>query len=373
MKLISYLGAAAFLARVLADYLIELDAQAFGWLEPEIAAIPLAVGALFFFVAVHALGVRWFGRFQVGMCALVGVAILILVIPGLFAVDPANLRPLFPQGAGGFLAALPPLFFAFAAFESLAHTAGEVRDSTRRLPSVFLRGIAASTAIFVALSWVAFGVMPAAELAASDAPMAAAAAVYLPAGSASIVTLGGVLAVATSLNATLMVPGRLALTLERDGFLPAWFGGVHALRGTPTPGLVATLAVALILLLTGQFVLALNIAVLALQFVYAIHALALICLPRSNPQLWDEVTRAAARGRLSARWLSCGAWMALAAMTSLILVQLLQDVRHIADTSFVERYRSQSLTSLELLFCWGVLGLVLAQRRRPRARTRSIA
>src|SRR5262249_12787505 len=143
-----------------------------------------------FFYVVHAAGVRWFGRIQVAMCALLGVSIVVLVLPGLFAIRPGNYVPFFMHGASGFAASLPPLFFAYAGFESLAQTAGEVQDSTPHLPRIFARGILIATCAYFLMSVVAFGVLPGDHLAKSPAPMVDVAAVYLPVGAAWFVGLG---------------------------------------------------------------------------------------------------------------------------------------------------------------------------------------
>src|SRR5439155_3360567 len=103
---------------------------------------------------------------------VVGVWIGVLVLPGLFAIRPGTYRPFFTHGVSGFAAALPPLFFAYAGFESLAQTAGEVKDSTRRLPGIFVRGIAATTVVYLLMSVVAFGTLPGERLRGSAAPMA---------------------------------------------------------------------------------------------------------------------------------------------------------------------------------------------------------
>src|SRR5205823_11080783 len=154
--------------------------------------LPFAVASLVAFYAIHVAGVRWFGRIQVWMCALLGLSLIVLIAPGVFAIRPTNYRPFFTHGAIGFAASLPSLFFAYAGFESLAQTAGEVRDSTHRLPRIFLRGILMTTVIYFLMSAVAFGVLPGAELRRSAAPMAEAASRYLPIGAAWFVTFGAV-------------------------------------------------------------------------------------------------------------------------------------------------------------------------------------
>jgi amino acid transporter len=277
---------------------------------------------------------------------VLGASIVVLVVPGLFAVRPANYEPFFTHGFRGFAASLPPLFFAYAGFESLAQTAGEVRDSTKRLPRVFLRGISATMLIYILMSVVAFGVLDAQHLAASSAPMSAAASRYLPFGSAWIVTLGAIMAITTSLNATMLVPSRVAIMLAEDQVAPAWLGTISPRTGTPVAGLTMTLVAALILLLSGQISLALNIAVFALVVLYFLHSIALLLLPRMNPALYAEVT-----ARVSRRIQVAAAVVSIVAMGFIIAVQAIE-----------------SSATIELAFCWAALGAVMYALRVPRRR-----
>ncbi len=332
LKIISYTGALAYLARALADYVVELTGRG--------AKTPIAVAGLLFFYVIHVAGVRWFGRIQVWMCALLFLSILVLVVPGLFAIKVANYRPFFTHGFAGFAASLAPMFFAYAGFESLAQTAGEGRDSTRRLPRIFLTGITATTIIYLLMTVVALGVLPGSRLATSSAPMADAAAQYLPVGVAAIVTLGAIMAVATSLNATFIVPSRVAIMLAQDRLAPRWLGRVSPRTGTPIIGLTITCAGALALLLTNQISLALNIAVYALVLLYFIHSLALLLLPRLNRPLFDSVTVA----------IPLGVQRAMAVLSMLSMAALLTLL---------------TLPTIELLLGWSAVGAVLyfASRR----------
>src|SRR6184192_104900 len=117
LKIISYVGAGAYLASALADYIIELTGRRF---SGPLVHQSLAVGSLFFFYVIHLVGVRWFGRIQVGMCVLLGLSIFVLVIPGLFAIHTANYSPFVTHGVNGFALSLAPIFFSYAGFESLA-------------------------------------------------------------------------------------------------------------------------------------------------------------------------------------------------------------------------------------------------------------
>jgi APA family basic amino acid/polyamine antiporter len=359
LKIIAYVGAGAYLASALADYIIELSGRRVG---SEIHQA-LAVGSLLFFYVVHVVGVRWFGRLQVGMCVLLGLAIVVLVVPGLFAIKPANYQPFLTHGWKGLAASLVPLFFSYAGFESLAQTAGETKDSTQRLPMVFLRGISLTALIFVLMSVVAFGVLPLSQLQASRAPMTDVAATYLPWGAASFVTLGAIMAITTSLNPTLIVPSRLALILVEDRLAPGWLGFVNPRTATPVRALTLTAAACVVLLLSKQLSLALNVAVFALILLYFMHSLVFLMLPSRNPQLNSQITIGLPI------WLQRGAaLLSVLAMGGLIVVQVIQDLTTLGTTTLSDRISKHSLTSLELIVVWSAIGAllyVLVRSRKP--------
>jgi amino acid transporter len=351
LKIISYVGAGAFLSDALADYTIQLFGGKPG---PGTVHMALAIGSLLFFYSVHVIGVRWFGRIQVIMCALLGLSIVVLVVPGLFYLHSSNYQPFITHGFKGFAASLVPLFFSYAGFESLAQTAGEVKDSTRRLPIVFLKGITATALIYVLMSIVSFGVLPGAQLQASSAPMSAVATVYLPWGTASFVTFGAIMAITTSLNGTLIVPSRLALMFVQDRLAPSWIGRVNERTRTPIVTLTLTFIACAALLISKQMALALNIAVFALVLLYFLHSLAFLLLPYWNAQLWREVTV-----NIPA-WLQRAATvLSLITMGILIVVQVVQDSDILRTQTLRERIANQSLTGLELAIVWSLIGVAL--------------
>jgi APA family basic amino acid/polyamine antiporter len=350
LKIISYVGALAYLALSLAEYFVEISG---GLLRAE-DRMAVALGSLVFFYVVHVAGVRWFGRIQVLMCGLLGLSMVVLILPGLFAIRFAHYRPFFTHGLSGFAASLPPLFFAYAGFESLAQAAGEVKDSTRRLPRIFAKGIAVATLAYFLMSAVAFGVLPGERLAGSSAPMVEVASVYLSGAAAWFVGLGAVMALATSVNATMLVPSRLGVMLARDRLAPAWLGAIARTTGTPAVGLTLTLAASAALLVSGQISLALNIAVFALVLLYCLHSLALLLLPRANPVLFASVTI-----RIPPVVQVCAAVLSMLAMGVLIGEQVIEDAASLARLSLRERIANHSLTTLELCAIWAAVGTAI--------------
>jgi amino acid transporter len=356
LKIISYIGAGAYLANAMAGYLIALSGNR---INAQRFQLPLALTALVVFYLIHVIGIRWFGRFQVLMSAQKCLALLVLIGPGLFVLHSSNYVPFFTHGAGGFGASLLPLFFAYAGFESIAQTAGEVKDSTRRLPRILLRGITITALFYVFTSVVTFGVLPGGRLQTSSAPMAEVASIYLPSSAAIFVTIGAIAAIMTALNGTIFVPSRLAIMFVEDGLAPRWLGFINKATATPIRGLTLTLIGCAILLISGQLSLALNVAVFALVVLYFIHSLVFLFLSWLNPSLASEIEI-----NLPRRLQQVAAIVSVLAMGLMILIQLRQDALVLSTQTLSQRIEGKSLTSVELLVMWGIVGAILYQLAR---------
>lgn len=361
LKIISYVGAGAYLANALAGYLIAFSR---GRIDANASQLPLAIGSLVFFYAIHVSGVRWFGRMQVVMSALKCLALFVLIVPGLFVIRASNYTPFVTHGLSGFGVSLLPLFFAYAGFESLAQTAGEVKDSTYRLPRILLKGITVTGLIYVFTSVVSFGVLPGSRLQASSAPMAEVASMYLPAGAALFVTFGAIMAIMTALNGSMMVPSRLSMMFAIDGLAPAALGVVNGRTGTPILGLTLTLLACILLLVSGQIALALNVAVFALVVLYFIHSLVFLLLPRWNPELASEIHVNIGTGLQRA-----AAIFSVVSMGTLIIIQLMRDVQTLSTQTLSQRLSNHSLTSIELIVVWSIVGAALYGVARMRSRS----
>jgi hypothetical protein len=110
----------------------------------------------------------------------------------------------------------------------------------------------------------------------------------------------------------------------------------------------------LVLLVSRQFSLALNVAVFALVLLYFLHSLTFLLLPRWNPKLYGEITIALPD------WLQrVAAWLSVLSMSGLIIVQIINDIQTLRVQSFSQRLSNHSLTSLELVVVWSAVGAVL--------------
>jgi amino acid transporter len=256
------------------------------------------------------------------------LALLVLIVPGCLLLNKSNYTPFFTHGPGGFGASLLHCF-CYAGFESIAQTAGEVKDSTRVSEDPF-KGITITALIYVFTSVVSFGVLPGGRLQSSNAPMVEVASVYLPKGAAWFVAMGAVAAIMTALNGTIFVPSRLAIMFVEDGLAPSWLGSINKATATPIRGLTLTLVCCAALLISGQISLALNVAVFALVVLYFIHSLVFLFLPRLNPSLASEIEISLPR-----RVQQAAAIVSVLSMGLMILIQLRQDVEVLSTQTLV--------------------------------------
>ncbi|MFY9556043.1 MAG: APC family permease [Blastocatellia bacterium] len=374
LKWLSYIGALVILSVSLAQYLKFFYPGMDQWIagvlpfgeslsrsytaDPSLGEAAIATAALLFFLAFNLLGVKFYGWLQTVMVIIKCLAIVVLVVPGVFAVQLKNFSPAFPngfwaaitpEGERGFMAVLPPLFFAYAGFESLAQTAGETKDSRKSLPVIFINGVLISMVIFFLMSFVAFGVMPYQELASSSFAMSDAAARYLPWWGGAVVTIGALMAFATCLNATLFVPARILYVFGEDRVLPGWLSLVSKRFRTPWVSLVVNAVIALVLLWTKRFGYVLDIAIVGMFLVYGLHSASLIALPFMRPGLYQK-----ARVKLHPALLVTFGLVSLGSMAYLTVVTIARDIAQHASLPPGQR----GLMIWQLLLVWVAVGTV---------------
>lgn len=279
-QFIALLGVMAIIAISFGDYLFALTSS----FSPVIYATALM---LFFFV-LNLLGVKWFGVFQLVMSAILLVAIVILIVPGLFSVNLSNYQPMLPNGIDGFISILPSLFFAYFGFEQLAQAGGEIKDPQKSLPKTMLRGVLITMTIYFLISFVAFGVLPAEQLAKSKSAMLDVASVYLSSAGKWVVTIGIVMAFATTLNSLIMVVSRMLFSFAEDNAVPTVLAKVNRKYGTPHISLILNTGIVLALIWTQTMGYLLNVSLQGMFLMYIGHSIAMLALPFVRKELFES-------------------------------------------------------------------------------------
>ena len=280
MKFFAFFGAISFMAISLGDYMT--------FFIPDSDPRMWASITMVFFYGVNLVGIRHYGHIQTVLLFVLIFSILVLVIPGLFAVDLSFYNPILPKGFSGLLSAMPMLFFSYAGFETLAQAAGETKDPTGTLPMIFVKGVMAAVLIFFFMSFVAFGVLPAETLAQSQSAMADVADVYLPPWGSSVVAMGAMCAFLTSINGAILVPSRILFVFSEDRLLPPFFAAVHPKWRTPHVSLIISGIICTGLVWSKSAYFLLSIGLFGIFIIYIMQGLALVFLPTINKPLYDS-------------------------------------------------------------------------------------
>lgn len=143
------------------------------------------------------------------------------------------------------------VFFSYLGFENIANLAEETRRPERSLPRAILVSVAVATVLYVLVAVAAVALMPASELAQSDAPLADAVRMRsTPLAGA----LGGIalFATANTAMAAIVSGSRILYAMARAGELPKAIARVSRERRTPWVATLVITATALALLPLGK-------------------------------------------------------------------------------------------------------------------------
>lgn len=212
----------------------------------------VAVAVLAALTALNVRSVLWTAAVEnttsaAKLLALAGAAgvIFLLADPaaGSFAGGPGGLGPLLPTGAGawgGLGAALTAAMWSYSGWGLTTKLAGEVVEPARSIPRALFWGVAAVTAVYLAVNAAFLWALPLEAMAASSRPASdAVSAVLGPVGGALVAALVVVSTFGT-LNALVLSNARLFFAMAEDGLFFRRVAAVHADWETPH---VATLIV----------------------------------------------------------------------------------------------------------------------------------
>lgn len=168
-----------------------------------------------------------------------------IVALGALYVRPENLQPFLPHGGASVIQGAALMFFAYLGFDVISVTAEEARDPERDVPFGIIGSLALCSLIYLAITLVLVGMVPAPEVHA-DAPFSTAfRQVGLP-RVADLVALGALIGITSVFYMLLLAQPRILFAMARDGLLPAWAATLHPRFRTPHRlTLICGLAVAL--------------------------------------------------------------------------------------------------------------------------------
>ena len=185
----------------------------------------VGVAVLLIFGAITCVGIKASGAVQNFMVLLLLSALFTFIIGGFPHIKPANLTvgEIFFPPDQSFLAlgaAIGILSSCLMGGYIIMNFSDEVRNPGRAIPITFIASTFIAAFVYVLLSIVTIGVMPARE-----APTLAVVAEKFmsPALKVFFITGGALFAVSTTINATFLSASRTLAVVARDRVIPEWF------------------------------------------------------------------------------------------------------------------------------------------------------
>jgi APA family basic amino acid/polyamine antiporter len=293
----------------------EYAAYLFG-LSPA-GAKGFALAVVLGLATLTALGTRLAAGVVVAITALKVAALLGLVgwSFGAGTADLGSLQPLFVRPAGapplatGLAAGFVAAFFSFGGWWEASKLAGEVRAPERKLPFVFVGGIAVVTALYLLASAAFLAALPPAGAGAEVTAPLLGERLLGAAGGRVLAAVVLVSAVGT-LAAVLLAAPRLYVAMAADGLFPRRLGRRHPRLGTPLGAIAVQASLASLLVAVGTFGQIVTYFLFATVAFIALSVAALFVLPPPPPGAF----------RAPARRLAAATFVTLAALLLALLL-----------------------------------------------------
>ena len=201
---------------------------------------------------INILGIRQ-SAFAVNLLTIGKIFPLAVFIGvGIFALQPARLRPEGTLTLQQTSAAALFLIYAFGGYEVVPVVAGETKNPRGAVPFALITTILVVTAILTLAQIVALSAVP--DLASSKTPLADAASVLMGPAGAALITVGAVISTMGNNMGSALSGSRNLFALAEQGDLPSLFGRVHPRFRTPMTAILITAVVTLAIAATGTFV-----------------------------------------------------------------------------------------------------------------------
>jgi basic amino acid/polyamine antiporter, APA family len=231
--------------------------------------------------ALNVLGVKQGIRFVEFITLAKIIPLFILIVAGLWFVDPENLRWASTPSIQSLGEAALILFFAFGGgVEATLNATGEIINPVRTIPRGILLGTFAIFAIYLLIQIVSQGVLGGELVNSKEAPLAAVAEKFIGSFGSTLMIIGAAISCFGLISGDILATSRLPYAAARDGLLPQFLAKVHPRLTTPYWAVIVYSGAGLLLAVSGGFRQLAILSSVAILLVYVGVILATIKLRR---------------------------------------------------------------------------------------------
>ena len=215
------------------------------WLNaPEIAGVKFICDIPAFFITfiitwIIYVGIKESKRSTNVMVLLKLGVIALVIIAGMFYVQPDNWSPFMPNGIRGIMGGTAAVFFSYIGFDAISTTAEECKDPQRDLPKAMFNALIICTVLYIAIALILTGMVAYTDLNVGD-PLAFVFEAQGMDWLAGIIAISAIIATASVLLVFQLGQPRIWMSMSRDGLLPKKFSAIHPKYKTPSFSTILT-------------------------------------------------------------------------------------------------------------------------------------
>jgi APA family basic amino acid/polyamine antiporter len=219
----------------------------------KLASVAATLGLLWGLTALNCWSVKAVGEFQFATVLIKLVPMAVIIVIAALVVGQGRQTatlPLRPEDLSldRINAAAALTLWAMLGVEAASIASRTVRDPERTVPRATLVGTLVVGLIYLLVSTPVALLLPGAEVAASNAPLALFVERYWSPNLGLFIGLFAAVSVIGTLNGLTLLQGELPLAMARHGAFPAWFA-VTSRRGTAVRAQLLSTSLASLLLL----------------------------------------------------------------------------------------------------------------------------
>ncbi|MBO2451773.1 amino acid permease [Actinomadura barringtoniae] len=257
----------------------------------EFVSMPTLVGALIFLALitlVNFAGISESIKVNVVLTIIEASGLLVVMAIGLFALiggdgDPARALQFHPANGAflGVLGGTALAFYALLGFEDSVNLAEEAREPQKDFPIALFAGLGTAVVIYMAVAFTATMLVDTKTLETSTGPLLEVVKVAGFSFPPKLFAIIALLAVGNTALINMIMASRLVYGMARERIVPHVFATVHPSRATPWLAILFTVAIAIVLVCTGDIGGLASTTVLLLLFVFALVNVCVLILRRS--------------------------------------------------------------------------------------------
>jgi len=272
---------AAAAAATVATVSIAFDGYLSSFLNLDVPSVVVAPLLVVFLAFVAIVGIKESTWMVAVFTCIEAAGLVVVVILG--ATSERFGTALLTAPSTHLLSGAALVFFSYLGFENIVNLAEETKEPERNLPRAILLSLGISTALYILVAIAAVALLPAADLARSDAPLADAVRGRSPSLAGA---LGGValFATANTAMAAIMSGSRILYAMAGAGELPGVLSSVLKRRRTPWLATLAVAILALALLPLGSVAVVASISSFACLLAFATVNASVIVLRLREPR-----------------------------------------------------------------------------------------